>query len=137
MPPAPPARTPSTPKLLDKHARWFTEAADTGIALNAARRSKLQNKRHALATRMRARAGDYLRFAHDLRVPFDNNPAEQVIRMSKLRIKVSGCMRSMARRQHLLRHPLLPRHRQPPRHRLARRPHLAQPKATPGSPKPA
>jgi len=44
---------------------------------------------------MRGRAEDYLRFANDLRVPFDNNPAEQVIRMSKLRIKVSGCMRSM------------------------------------------
>ena len=44
---------------------------------------------------MRDRAGDYLRFAYDLRVPFDNNPAEQAIRMSKLRIKVSGCMRSM------------------------------------------
>ena len=63
--------------------------------LNGARRSKLQRKRYALATRMRARAGDYLRFAHDLRVAADNNEAEQVIRMCKLRIKVSGCMRSM------------------------------------------
>jgi hypothetical protein len=44
---------------------------------------------------MHARQADYLRFAHDLRIPFDNNEAEQVIRMSKLRIKVSGCMRSM------------------------------------------
>lgn len=43
---------------------------------------------------MAAREGDYLRFAHDLRVPFDNE-AERVIRTSKLRIKVSGCMRSM------------------------------------------
>jgi transposase len=44
---------------------------------------------------MRGRQADYLRFANDLRVPFDNNEAEQVIRMGKLRIKVSGCMRSM------------------------------------------
>ncbi len=83
------------PEVLDKQARWFREAADAGILLNAARRSKLQKKRHALATRMRDRRDDYLRFARDLRVPFDNNAAEQVIRMSKLRIKVSGCMRSV------------------------------------------
>jgi len=84
------------PEILDKQSRWFREAADAGIVLNAARRSKLEKKRNALATRMRDRADDYLRFARDLQVPFDNNQAEQVIRMSKLRIKVSGCMRSMA-----------------------------------------
>jgi transposase len=84
------------PEILDKQCRWFREAADAGIVLNAARRSKLQKKRNALATRMRDRADDYLRFARDLRVPFDNNQAEQVIRMTKLRIKVSGCMRSMS-----------------------------------------
>jgi transposase len=83
------------PQVLEKNSRWFRDAADAGIVINAARRSTLQRKRHALATRMAARAGDYLRFAHDLRVPFDNNEAEQVIRMSKLRIKVSGSMRSM------------------------------------------
>jgi hypothetical protein len=44
---------------------------------------------------LKAREDDYLRFARDLRIPFTNNLAEQVIRMSKLRIKVSGCMRSM------------------------------------------
>jgi transposase len=83
------------PEVLEKNGRWFRDAADAGIVLGAARRGSLQRKRHALATRMARRAGDYLRFAHDLRVPFDNNEAEQVIRMSKLRIKVSGSMRSM------------------------------------------
>jgi transposase len=78
------------------HEDWFRKAAATGIALNAARKGKLQQKRHALASRMQAREDDYLRFARDLRVPFDNNEAERTIRMSKLRIKISGCMRSMA-----------------------------------------
>jgi transposase len=79
-----------------KHEDWYRQAAATGIALNAGRQGKLQKKRHALATRMKDREADYLRFARDLRVPFSNNAAEQAIRMSKLRIKVSGCMRSMA-----------------------------------------
>jgi transposase len=53
-------------------------------------------KRHALTTRISSRADDYLGYARDLRVPFDNNEAAGVIRMSKLRIQVSGSMRSLA-----------------------------------------
>jgi hypothetical protein len=78
-----------------EHEDWFRKAAATGIALNAGRNGKLQQKRHALAIRMQAREDDYLRFARDPRVPFDNNEAERTIWMSKLRIKISGCMRSM------------------------------------------
>jgi hypothetical protein len=33
-------------------------------------------------------------------VPFDNNPAEQTIRTPKLRIKVSGSMRTMTGAEH-------------------------------------
>jgi transposase len=84
------------PETREKHEDWYRKAAATGIALNAARQGKLQQKRHALARRMRDREDDYLRFARNLRVPFSNNAAEQSIRMCKLRIKISGCMRSMA-----------------------------------------
>jgi transposase len=83
------------PKVLAEHEDWYRKAAATGITLNAGRHGKLQQKRHALATRMQDREDDYLRYARDLRVPFTNNAAEQAIRMSKLRIKISGCMRSM------------------------------------------
>src|SRR5512142_396140 len=34
-------------EVLEKHSRWFRDAAAAGIILNAARRSKLQKKRHA------------------------------------------------------------------------------------------
>lgn len=107
--------------------RCFTDAAQAGILLNSARHSPLQKKRHALATRMLHRADDCLRFARDLRVPADNNEAERAIRMSKLRIKVSGSIAVNERRRNLLHHPLLPRHRQPPQHRLARRAHPRRP----------
>jgi transposase len=88
-------RPAADPRIRAEHEDWFRKAAATGIALNAARKGKLQEKRHALANRMQGREDDYLRFARDLGVPFDNNEAERAIRMSKLRIKVSGCMRSM------------------------------------------
>lgn len=62
----------------------------------AARAGPLMRKHHALAKRLLAREEDYLRFTTDPRAPFDNNAAEREVRMCKLRIKVSGCLRSMA-----------------------------------------
>jgi transposase len=64
------------PEILAEHEDWHRKAAAAGIALNAGRRGKLQQKRHALATRMQTRGDDYLRYARDLRIPFTNNEAE-------------------------------------------------------------
>ncbi len=75
--------------------RQFRSAVLIGKNDTAARAGPLMKKHHALARRLSQREDDYLRFAADPAVPFDNNAAEREIRMSKLRIKVSGCMRSM------------------------------------------
>jgi transposase len=66
-----------------------------GKTSTAKRATKLERKYNNLFTRMIDRWEDYLRFAHDPSVPFDNNPAEQTIRMPKLRVKVSGSLRSL------------------------------------------
>jgi transposase len=47
-----------------------------------------------LLTRLATTATDVLRFAYNLRVPFDNNLAERDIRMVKLRQKISGGLRT-------------------------------------------
>ena len=73
----------------------FRSAVLIGEKETAARAGPLMRKHHALARRLRQRQDDYLRFTTDSRVPSGNNAAEREIRMSKLRIKVSGCMRSM------------------------------------------
>ena len=66
-----------------------------GKNATAKRATKLERKYNNLFTRMTDRWDDYLRFAHDPAVPFDNNPGEQTIRMPKLRVKVSGSLRSI------------------------------------------
>jgi transposase len=53
-----------------------------------------------LFVRLRDRRDDYVRFVTDPAVPFDNNRAEQTIRMPKLRIKVSGSMRTTTGAEH-------------------------------------
>jgi transposase len=74
----------------------YHSAVLIGQRQTAARAGPLMRKHHALARRLLAREDDYLRYTRDPQVPFDNNAAEREVRMCKLRIKVSGCMRSMA-----------------------------------------
>ena len=71
-----------------------------GVQATAARGSKLERKYHALFVRLRDRRDDYLRFVTDPAVPFDNNASERTIRMPKLRVKVSGGMRTLTGAEH-------------------------------------
>jgi len=61
-----------------------------------------KTKAHNLLLRLERYEPDVLRFAHEFRVPFGNNQAEQDIRMVKLQQKISGCWRTAAGAQRFL-----------------------------------
>jgi len=82
--------------ILAGHRRLIVSAALVGAAADAGPPGAVGRRHRALARRIRRRIDDYLRFAADLRVPFDNNAAERDIRMVKIKQKVSGCMRTLA-----------------------------------------
>jgi hypothetical protein len=88
------------PDQVARYLHILRSAVVLGAQATAARSSNLQRKHHALFVRLRDRRDDYLRFVTDPAVPFDNNPGEQTIRMPKLRIKVSGSMRTLTGAEH-------------------------------------
>ena len=78
------------------HQRHLQRSAVVlGKNATAGRATKLERKYNSLFTRLIDRWDDYQRYTTDPAVSFDNNPAEQTIRMPKLRIKVSGCLRTL------------------------------------------
>jgi transposase len=83
------------PARLAKQQHLLRSAFILGQNATAGRASKLECKHNALFTRLIERWDDYQRYTHDPAVNFDNNAAEQTIRMPKLRIKVSGCLRTL------------------------------------------
>jgi transposase len=83
------------PDALTHQKRLLKSALVLAMTATSGRSTKLERKYNALFTRLIKRWDDYLRYTHDPQVPFDNNPAEQTIRMPKLRVKVSGCFRSL------------------------------------------
>ena len=88
------------PDQITRYLHILRSAVVLGTQATAARAGKLQRKHHALFVRLRDRRDDYLRFVTDPAVPFDNNAAERTIRMPKLRVKVSGSMRTLTGAEH-------------------------------------
>src|SRR4051794_4478571 len=78
------------------HRRLIVSAALIGASADATPPGPVGRRHRALARRIHRRLQDYLRFATDPDVPFDNNPAERDIRMAKIKQKVSGGMRTLA-----------------------------------------
>src|SRR4051794_26421984 len=77
------------PDVLGAHRRLIISAALIGASAETGPPGAVGRRHRALARRIRRRLHDYLRFATDPRVPFDNNPAERDIRMVKIKQKVS------------------------------------------------
>jgi transposase len=82
-------------EALAEHKGLLRSAVVVGKTATSGRATKLLRKYNALFTRVIDRWADYLRFTSDPLVSFDNNRAEQTIRMPKLRVKVSGCLRCL------------------------------------------
>jgi transposase len=83
------------PTVLAHQQSLLKSALVLGKSATSGRDTALDRKYHALFTRMINRWDDYLRYTQDPQIPWDNNAAERTIRMPKLRVKVSGSLRSM------------------------------------------
>lgn len=84
-------------RLLGAYRDRYQQIINAGKAANPTPAGQRARSPAAnLLARLGGFATDVLRFAHDLRVPFDNSLAERDIRMVKLRQKISGGLRTWA-----------------------------------------
>jgi len=79
--------------LLDRGERFNPRQEPDGVFTTRRGKHK-QSTQFNLLARLRLYRDDVWRFATDVGVPFTNNLAEQALRMSKVRQKVSGCFRT-------------------------------------------
>ncbi|WP_427019160.1 IS66 family transposase (plasmid) [Pseudarthrobacter sp. P1] len=88
------------PALLAQYQRRYETLVQAGWAANPVhhpgKHAKKRPKHVNLLDRLDGHREEVLRFATDLRVPFTNNGSERDIRPLKIKMKVSGGLRSMA-----------------------------------------
>ena len=83
--------------LLERGEAFNPQTQRTGTSQDAgsgARGRLKQSKAANLLKRLREHQGDVWRFMRQANVPFTNNLAEQALRMSKVKQKISGCFRT-------------------------------------------
>ena len=100
--------TELAPSLLDTYQRRYDALINAGWAANREHqrgdRGKRKRPKHVnLLDRLDTQRHEVLRFATDLRVPFTNNGSEQDIRPLKIRMKISGCLRTTTGAQQFCR----------------------------------
>jgi hypothetical protein len=76
--------------------RLMSSAASVVTCSDRSPPGQIGAKHRALARRIHGRLDDYPTFAADPAVGFDSNGSERDLRIAKLRVKVSGCIRTMA-----------------------------------------
>jgi transposase len=83
------------PEIAQFYLTLLAQAIAVGLSLHPRAPGREQTKTRNLLERLRDRADEVLRFAHNLAVPFTNNQAERDLRPAKTQLKISGCHRSI------------------------------------------
>lgn len=101
-PATPPIRRAAAPSFVAVFTARYRRIVAEGLAFHQAQPPSPSKKKrgrrrpgHNLVIRLRDHEDAVLRFLHDPAVPFTNNVAEQGGRMMKVKMKISGCFRTI------------------------------------------
>lgn len=105
-------KTAFSQATLNNYRKAYDAIIHQGLAVNplpnappliTKRGRTAKSKPRNLLERLRDFADDLLRFFYDFKVPFDNNFSERDLRMMKVKLKISGCFRSLNGAQYFAR----------------------------------
>lgn len=105
-------KTELSEPTLKKYRREYEDIIKKGLTENpleplplqkVKRGRKPKTKPRNLLERFRDFSDDVLRFFYNFEVPFDNNFSERDLRMMKVKLKISGCFRSLKGAQYFAR----------------------------------